>query len=108
VHSAIREGAARLASAPPLEARPPPAAERKAKKKASAILARPLAPFGSSGLGLTDGGYESAVGAGSSSRVFAVAPARLRLPVPFQFAEITFAVTIPEGQVAAPPPARPG
>jgi hypothetical protein len=49
-----------------------------------------------------------AVGASTSSRIFALAPAPPRAPVPFSFPERFFAATIPEGQVAAPPPARPG
>lgn len=105
VQAAIERGTARLA-ARRLVTRAPPA--EKAAKKPRVVIAQPIAPFNQSRHGFTNDGYSSSSGSASSSRFFALALAPMRLPVPLCFPELRLPTHVPEGLVAAPPPARPG
>ena len=88
-------------------ARPPP--KSKAAKKRPVAEARPIAPFGASGQGMTNDGFSGSPGSASSSRLFAVpVAASVRVPRPARFARLRLPSTIPHGVNAAPPPARPG
>ena len=89
-----------------VEARPPP--ESKAAKKHPVARARPIVPFGHSGQGIINDGFNGIAGATSSPRLFALAAAPLRVPLPFRFARICVPSTRPHGVIAAPPTARPG
>ena len=89
-----------------VEARPPP--ESKAAKKHPVAEVRPTIPFGSSGQGVANDGFSGSPGSTSSSRLFALAAAPLRVPLPFRFARVRVPSTRPHGVIAAPPTARPG
>ena len=89
-----------------VDARPPPAS--KAAKKHTVAEVRPTIPFGNSGQGVANDGFSGSPGSASSSRLFAVAAAPLRVPLPFRFARVRVPSTRPHGVIAAPPTARPG
>jgi hypothetical protein len=89
-----------------VDARPPP--ETKATKKHPVAKARPIVPFGDSGQGVAHDGFNGSTGSTSSSRLFALAAAPLRVPLPFRFARLRLPTTRPHGVIAAPPTARPG
>ena len=90
-----------------VEARPPP--KSKAAKKRPVAEARPIVPFGASGQGMTNDGFNGSPGSASSSRLFAVPVATsVRVPRPARLARLRLPSTIPHGVNAAPPPARPG
>ena len=105
VRAAIDRVAARV-TIRRVEARPPP--ESKAAKEHPVAKARPIAPFGHSGQGIVNDGFNGAVGSTSSSRLFALAAVPLRVPLPFRFARLRLPSTRPHGVIAAPPTARPG
>jgi hypothetical protein len=105
VRAAIDREAARV-SVSEVEARPPP--ESKAAKKHPVAEVRPFIPFGQSGQGVANDGFKGATGSTSSSRMFALAAAPLRVPLPFRFARLRLPSTLPHGVIAAPPTARPG
>jgi hypothetical protein len=105
VQAAIVRGASQLV-ARELAARAPP--EKDVEAKPRVVNARPVDFFGNGGLGLSHGGYRSAVGSSSSSRVLALPAPPLRAPTPFEFPERQLPTSIPQGLVAATPPARPG
>lgn len=89
-----------------VEARAPP--ESKAAKKRPVAELRPTIPFGSSGQGATNDGFNGSSGSTWSSRVLALAAVPLRVPWPLRFAQLVLPSTIPHGVIAAPPTARPG
>ena len=105
VRAAIDRVAARV-TVRKVEARPPP--ESKAAKKHTVAEVRPTIPFGSSGQGVANDGFSGSPGSTSSSRLFALAAAPLRVPLPFRFARVRVPSTRPHGVIAAPPTARPG
>ena len=105
VRAAIDRVAARV-TIRRVEARPPP--ESKAAEKHTVAKARPIAPFGHSGQGIVNDGFNGATGSTSSSRLFALAAVPLRVPLPFRFARLRLPSTRPHGVIAAPPTARPG
>ena len=106
VRAAIARGAPPRATIRHVEARPPP--KSKAAKKRPVAEVRPLVPFGDSGQGVTNDGFNGSTGSSSSSRLFAVTIVPLRVPWPFRFARLRQPSTRPHGVIPAPPSARPG
>ena len=106
VRAAIARGTPPRATIRHVDARPPP--KSKAAKKRPIAEARPIVPFGDSGQGVTNDGFNGSTGSSSSSRVFAVAIVPLRVPWPFRFARLRLPSTRPHGVIPAPPSARPG
>jgi hypothetical protein len=109
VRAAIDRGAARIAAgvaAQRLEARAPPA--EKAAKRRPVMKARPTLPFQGDGPDATNDSTGGSSGSASSSRLFAVPAAPLRLPMPFIHAGLRLPSTVLQGVAAAPPTARPG
>ncbi len=105
VREVIERGTARLA-APRIVARGPPA---QVAEKSSAADVRPLAPFRDGGVGFArNNGYGGATASSSSSRLFALALVRTPLRLPSSVALPRPLTIVPEGQVAASPPTRPG
>ena len=105
VRAAIERVAARV-TIRKVEAPPPPAS--KAAKKHTVAEVRPTIPFGNSRQGVANDGFSGSPGSSSSSRLFALAAAPLRVPLPFRFARVRVPSTRPHGVIAAPPTARPG
>jgi hypothetical protein len=105
VRAAIARAVARV-TAHRDEARPPP--DSKAAKKHPVAEVRPTVPFGDSGQGFTNDGFNGSTGSTWSSRLFALAAVPLKVPLPFRFARLRLPSTIPHGVIAAPPTARPG
>ncbi len=106
VRAAIARGAPPRATIRHVDARPPP--KSKAAKKRPIAEARPIVPFGDSGQGVTNDGFNGSTGSSSSSRLFALAIVPLRVPWPFRFARLSLPSTRPHGVIPAPPSARPG
>jgi hypothetical protein len=104
VRAAMERVAARV-TARRGEARP---SASKAAKKHSVAEVRPTIPFGNSGHGVVNDGFSGSPGSSSSSRLFALAAAPLRVPLPFRLARVRVPSTLPHGVIAAPPTARPG
>ena len=105
VRAAIDRGAAR-AEATRAKAALPRAS--KAAKERPIPKIRPILPFGGVVLGALHDGFSGVAGSASSSRMFALAAAPLRVPRPFRLARLRLPTTIAHGVLAAPPPARPG
>jgi hypothetical protein len=89
-----------------VDGRAPP--DSKAAKKRPVAEVRPMIPFGSSGQGVESNGFNGSPGSTSSSRLFALAAAPLKVPLPFRSARLNLPSTLPQGVIAAPPTARPG
>jgi hypothetical protein len=106
VRAAIDRGAAKAAAASQAEERAPPGS--KAAKKRPLPKVQPILPFGGSALGASSDGFGGVAGSTTSSRMFALAAAPLRVPRPFRLARLRLPSTIAHGVIAAPPPARPG
>ena len=105
VRAAIDRGAARAAATRAKAALP---RESKAAKERPIPKLRPILPFGGVVLGALQEGGGGVAGSTSSSRMFALAAAPLRVPRPFRLARLRLPTTIAHGVLAAPPPARPG